>query len=60
MHRNARDVSRDEAVKQSKQDGIQQEEQSLAYDTKSQYSVEPGSPYDFTNYIPIGHVLKHV
>ena len=31
---------------------------SIYYPTKSQYSVEPGSPYDFTNYIPIGHVLE--
>lgn len=55
MHGNAKGVSRDEAVRQSRQAGIQQEERMLSYDTKSQYSVELGSPHDSKNYIPIGN-----
>ncbi len=59
MHGNAKGVSRDEAVIQSKQAGIQQEERSLSYDTKSsQYRVELGSPYDFVNYIPVKHAVE--
>src|SRR3989338_2191177 len=58
MHRNAKGVSREEAVRQSKHAGVQQEERSLSYDTESQLSVEVGSPYDFSNYIPVGHAAE--
>lgn len=58
MHGNAKGVSRDEAVRQSKLAGIQQEERSLSYETKSEYKVEPGSPYDFTSYIPNGEAVE--
>ena len=58
MHGNAKGVSRDEAVRQSKQVGIQQEERTLSYDTKSLKRAESGSPYDFPNYIPVGHAVE--
>ena len=58
MHRNAKGVSRDEAVRQSKQAGIQQEARTLSYDTKSLKEAEPGSPYDFTSYIPVRHAAE--
>lgn len=58
MHGSAKDVSRDEAVRQSKLAGIQQEERMLSYDTKSLKETESGSPYDFASYIPVGHATE--
>ncbi len=57
MHRNAKGVSREEAVRQSKQAGTQNEEWMLSYNTKSQYTVELGSPHDSKNYIPVGNAV---
>ncbi|MBI4991577.1 hypothetical protein HZB96_05820 [Candidatus Gottesmanbacteria bacterium] len=57
MHRNAKGVSREEAVRQSRLAGIQQEERTLSYDTKSQLSIEAGSPHDSKNYIPVGNAV---
>lgn len=58
MHGNARGVSRDEAVRQSKLAGIQQEERTLSYDTKSLKTTDTGSPYDSSSYIPVGHAAE--
>lgn len=58
MHGNAKGVSRDEVVRQSKQAGIQQEERTLSYGMKSLKKAEPGSPYDFASYIPVGHAVE--
>ena len=58
MHGNAKGVSRDEAVRQSKLAGIQQEERTLSYDMKSLKESDLGSPYDFTSYIPVGHAAE--
>ena len=58
MHGNARGVSRDEAVRQSKLAGIQQEERTLSYNMKSLKEAEPGSPYDCSSYIPAGHAAE--
>lgn len=58
MHGNAKGVSRDEAVRQSKLAGVQQEERSLSYNTESQLNIEPGSPYDCTSYIPVGYAAE--
>lgn len=58
MHGNAKGVSREGAVEQSKLAGIQQEERTLSYDMKSLKKAEPGSPYDFTSYIPVGHATE--
>ena len=58
MHSSARDVSREERVKQSKQAGIQREERNLAYNTNTTPSpVEPGSVYDFKSQIPVGDAV---
>ena len=55
MHGNAKGVSRDEAVRQSKLAGIQQVVRTLSYVIKQLKKAEHGSPYDFTSYIPVGH-----
>ena len=58
MHRNAKGISRDEAVKQSKLAGIQRMVRKLSFYTKSQRTAEPGSPYDYSSYIPVGHAVE--
>ena len=59
MHASAKDVSREERVKQSKRAGIQREERNLAYNTNATpSSVEPGSVYDFKNQIPVGNPVS--
>lgn len=59
MHGLAKDVSREERVKQSQQAGIQREESILAYETNTLLPpAEPGSPYDFKSYIPNGNCVE--
>lgn len=59
MHGLAKDVSREERIKQSRQAGMQREESSLAYETNTPPPpAKPGSPYDIKSYIPNGNCVE--
>jgi hypothetical protein len=59
MHQSAKDVSREERVKQSQQAGVQGEENALAYETDTPaLRIEPGSVDDFASYIPVGNAAE--
>lgn len=61
MHLSAKDVSREERVKQSKAEGIQGEERKIAYATDSPLpKVKKGSVYDHASYIPIGDAVDKI
>lgn len=61
MHLNAKDVSREERVKQSNEAGIQGEDRRLAYESNSPLPpVSYGDVYDLENYIPIGNAVEKV
>jgi len=61
MHLNARDVSREERVKQSNAAGIQGEDRRLAYESNSPLPPVPyGDVYDLENYIPVGNAVEKV
>lgn len=61
MHFSAKDISREERVRQSEKEGILGEERKLAYESNSPLPpVEAGSVYDFKSYIPIGNSVEKI
>lgn len=61
MHALAKDVNREERVKQSRKAGIQREERQLAYEGNiSPPSTIQGSVYDFNSYIPINNAVSKI
>jgi len=59
MHLSAKNVSREERVKQSQATGIQREERQIAYNTNVEPPVvEKGSVYDLASYIPVGSAVN--
>jgi hypothetical protein len=60
MHQTALGVSREERVKKSNNEGIQREEASLNYNSKTDVPVERGSVYDFVNYLPNGKAVEKI
>lgn len=58
MHGLAKNVSREERVKQSREAGIQREESNIAYESNSFPPKAPsGSPYDLESYIPVDNAV---
>lgn len=51
-------LNRDEVVEQSRREGIQREEASLQFESKSDVPAEPNSVHDYSNYIPVGNAVQ--
>ena len=61
MHGLAKNVNREERVRQSKEAGIQREEINIAFETNTlPPKASPGTPYDLDNYIPIGNATEKI
>jgi len=59
MHALAKNVSREERVKQSQKAGIQREERNIAFDSNTPPpKAPPGSVYDLESYIPVGNAVE--
>lgn len=59
MHLSAKDVDREERVKQSQAAGIQREERQTAHNANIEPPpVEKGSVYDLASYIPVGNAVN--
>ncbi len=58
MHKSAEGKDREQIVEQSRREGIQREESSLKYESKSEVPVEQNSVYDFANYLPNGKATE--
>jgi len=58
MHALAKDLVREERVKQSKEAGIQREERNIAFESNTPApKALSGSVYDLENYIPVGNAV---
>lgn len=54
MHLSAKNVNREERVRQSQADGVQREERQTAYNANTEPpAVEKGSVYDLVSYVPV-------
>ena len=59
MHLSAKDVDREERVRQSQAEGVQREERQTAYNANMEPpAVEKGSVYDLVSYIPVGNAVN--
>ena len=59
MHALAKDLVREERVKQSREAGIQREERNIAFESNTPPQKVPlGSVYDLESYIPVSHAVE--
>lgn len=60
MHRSAAGKSREEIVKQSREFGIQGEEEELDFENSSDYGADPFGIHNFSDYIPVGDAPEKI